>query len=193
MKPQVSKTRVLLVLSKGVIGDNLANDSIANSDGLIQHLRMIPRDIYDVIIIAGGVFQENQKTPVSVLMYTYIKEQFPGIVECELRTETKSRDTIENFKNSQEMLREMGIKNVEWSILGHWLHVARIRFFLKRKGTHSQAIPLHYSLISVGGLKGVVDEALAWIVYLFDKTGNSFAARWSRKKRTFGNNLDDVI
>lgn len=171
--------KVFVVFSVDVLpGDVLSYGSIANCRGAIQCLEDHPE--YDKIVFSGGVFRKYQKTPVSVLMKQYLRNDLLklNISRDRIILERESKDTYQNLWMTISLLKEK-YTNFEIVIVSHWIHALRARYILWRRGVvDASVVFLHYPL----SFSFLFHEVFAWMVALFDKEGTSFFVRKNREK-----------
>lgn len=131
--PQAAQADYVLVLGAHIYPDRPSASLAKRLDTAAGFLRAHP---HTIAILCGGQ-GDNEPMPEAEMMASYLQTQH-GIPAARLRTETQSRNTIQNIENAKAAF---SLTHARCAVITSDFHLARARRLMDRAGLDPVGLP----------------------------------------------------
>lgn len=146
-KDELPEDCVFIVYGAGLKGDQPGVTLRKRLDTAIEYMEEIPGSL---CIVSGGQ-GADEVLPEAVVMKNYLVSK--GIEEDRIYLEDKSSNTIENIKNSYDIIKKEKLNRDGIVSISNAFHIPRIELIFSRLGIESEFVlapdPNPYSMFSV--------------------------------------------
>ncbi|MBE6587062.1 MAG: YdcF family protein [Ruminococcaceae bacterium] len=144
---ELSEDCVFIVYGAGLKGDQPGVTLRKRLDKTVEYMEELP----DSVCIVSGGQGPDEVLPEAEVMKNYLVEK--GIAKERIFLEDKSRNTIQNIKNSYKIIEDEGLNGDCIVSISNAFHIPRIELIFSRLGIESEFVlapdPNPYSMFSV--------------------------------------------